>query len=345
MRALAPDDGANRLVARIEAGEAPRSVFATFALEQHQVITADRLSFRHLARRADADPPVADFFELLAQGETLALRQLAGLTDACGLTARDVDDYQPRPGCQAYPSYAARLALGAEPADVVIALTANFAAWTRWCAVVETAMRSLSAWLSSHVPVCPTVGLARRCALRRPARSWPSRRGCCSPLRLAAGVVFSGAVPALQTSSSGPAPPVSGSFSADWGGPYPLPAGTWTSPAPPPSFTSPQREGTGRRGRLCGRKASAVHTTGPGGPSPHPPQPSPPQAQRRASPAAGETGTWEAPQSAQRRTTPAAGKPTTWGHPQGGRSPHPSRSHAPAAARCPRPGRCRAGHA
>ncbi|BDM71380.1 hypothetical protein HEK616_48670 [Streptomyces nigrescens] len=141
VRALAPDDGANRLVARIEAGEAPRSVFATFALEQHQVITADRLSFRHLARRADADPPVADFFELLAQGETLALRQLAGLTGACGLTARDIDDYQPRPGCQAYPSYAARLALGAEPADVVIALTANFAAWTRWCAVVETAMR------------------------------------------------------------------------------------------------------------------------------------------------------------------------------------------------------------
>ncbi|MET7800660.1 transcriptional regulator [Streptomyces decoyicus] len=141
VRALVPDPGANRLVARIEAGEAPRSVFATFTLEQHQVIAADRLSFQHLARRADGDPPVADFFDLLAQGETLAMKRLAGLADACGLTERRIAEYQPRPGCQAYPSYAARLALGAEPADVAIALTANFAAWGGYCAVVEAAMR------------------------------------------------------------------------------------------------------------------------------------------------------------------------------------------------------------
>ncbi|MFE0382274.1 transcriptional regulator [Streptomyces inhibens] len=141
VRALAPDRDANPLVARIEAGEAPRSVFATFALEQHQVITADRLSFQHLARRADGDPPVADFFDLLAQGEALALTQLAGLTDACELTARDITGYRPRPGCQAYPSYAARLALGAEPTDVAIALTANFAAWGGYCATVGAAMR------------------------------------------------------------------------------------------------------------------------------------------------------------------------------------------------------------
>lgn len=141
VRALAPDAEANELVARIETGEAPRSVFTTFALEQHQVIAADRLSFQHLARRADCDPPVADFYDLLAQGEALALRQLAGLADACELTARDIAGYQPRPGCQAYPSYAARLALGAEPTDVAIALTANFAAWGGYCATVETAMR------------------------------------------------------------------------------------------------------------------------------------------------------------------------------------------------------------
>ncbi|AOP49086.1 transcriptional regulator [Streptomyces lydicus] len=142
VRALAPDAGANPLVARIGAGAAPRSVFATFALEQHQVITADRLSFQHLARRADGDPPVADFFDLLAQGEALALERLAGLADACGLTARALADYRPRPGCQAYPSYAARLALGAEPTDVAIALTANFATWGGSCAVVEAAMRA-----------------------------------------------------------------------------------------------------------------------------------------------------------------------------------------------------------
>ncbi|MFG2831314.1 transcriptional regulator [Streptomyces sp. NPDC048434] len=141
VRVLAPDTDANRLVSRIEAGAAPRSVFATFALEQHHVISADRLSFQHLARRADGDPPVADFFDLLARGEALALKQLAGLADACELSEREIAEYQPRPGCQAYPSYAARLALGGEPADVAIALTANFAAWGGYCAVIEAAMR------------------------------------------------------------------------------------------------------------------------------------------------------------------------------------------------------------
>ncbi|MFE7318878.1 transcriptional regulator [Streptomyces sp. NPDC057555] len=141
VRVLAPKDGANPLVQRIGAGAAPRSVFATLALEQHQVIASDRLSFQHLARRADGDPPVADFFDLLVEGETQALARLAALADACGLTDREIAGYQPRPGCQAFPSYTARLALAAEPADAVIALTANFAAWSGYCAVVRTALR------------------------------------------------------------------------------------------------------------------------------------------------------------------------------------------------------------
>jgi hypothetical protein len=50
---------------------------------------------------------------------------------------------QPAPaGCQAYPSYFAWLALNAEPADVVVALTANFAAWGGYCSAIATAMRT-----------------------------------------------------------------------------------------------------------------------------------------------------------------------------------------------------------
>ncbi len=122
---------------------------------------------------------------------------------------------------------------------------------------------------------------------------------------------------------------------------------------PPLTCTLPQREGTGRRGRLCGRKASAVHTTGPGGPSPHPPTTQPaagattrrpaarqtgtyaaPQSATARPPAARQTGTYAAPQSAtarppaaqqtvragrrkaQRRATPTAGRPSTWEAPQ-----------------------------
>ncbi|OKI01034.1 transcriptional regulator [Streptomyces sp. CB02923] len=142
VRELAPGAERNPLVARIAAGEAPREVFTALALEQHQVIASDRRSFRHLARRADGDPPVTAFFEALTEGESMALGALGGLADACGLDADAVRMYEPRAGCQAYPSYVARLALDAEPGDVVIALTANFAAWGGYCATVSHALRT-----------------------------------------------------------------------------------------------------------------------------------------------------------------------------------------------------------
>ncbi|MEV5599665.1 transcriptional regulator [Streptomyces sp. NPDC052496] len=141
-RELAPGASGNPLVARIAAGAAPRAVFTVLALEQHLIIDSDRRSFRHLARRADGDPPVAAYFEALADGEAQALDALRGLADACGPAAHAVREYAPRAGCQAYPSYVARLALTAEPADVVIALTANFASWGGYCATVATALRT-----------------------------------------------------------------------------------------------------------------------------------------------------------------------------------------------------------
>ncbi|MET9291401.1 transcriptional regulator [Streptomyces sp. NPDC003077] len=138
-RELAPAE--NPLVDAISAGTAPREVFAAVALEQRHVIPSDRTSFGHLARRAADAPPTAAFFDLLAEGETVALTRLAGLTSACGLTEKETSGYEPRPGCQGYPAYVSWLALHAEPVDVVIALTANFAAWGRYCATVSQAMR------------------------------------------------------------------------------------------------------------------------------------------------------------------------------------------------------------
>ncbi|MEV8475341.1 transcriptional regulator [Streptomyces sp. NPDC051173] len=138
---LAPADGANPLVPLIAAGEAPREVFAALALEQHHIIPADRRSFLHLADRAELQPAVAAFFHFLAEGETAALHRLTALAAACGLDEDAVRAYEPQAGCQAYPAYAAWLALGAEPVDAVVALTANFAAWSDYCGTVSRAMR------------------------------------------------------------------------------------------------------------------------------------------------------------------------------------------------------------
>ncbi|MFC0602382.1 transcriptional regulator [Streptomyces palmae] len=138
---LAPQTAANRLVPRIAEGTASRDTLAAFVLEQHHIVRADRFSFRHLAQRAGTGTEAAAFFAHLVQGEDIALERLAPPAAACGLDQVAVRAYEPLAGCQAYPSYVARLALTAEPAEVVLALAANFAAWGGYCATVGRALR------------------------------------------------------------------------------------------------------------------------------------------------------------------------------------------------------------
>ncbi|MFJ8468006.1 thiaminase II/PqqC family protein [Streptomyces swartbergensis] len=139
---LAPDPQSNPLVPRIARGEASRSTLAALALEQSWVIPADRRAFLHLAERSAAtDPEAAAYFTTLAEGEALAGERLDALVRACGVEEAEAASYEPLPGCQAYPAYVAWLALNASPADVVLALTANFWAWGGYCATIAEALR------------------------------------------------------------------------------------------------------------------------------------------------------------------------------------------------------------
>lgn len=139
-RELAPAENDNRLVPLVETGKAPRGVFATLAAEELRIVTSDWRSFLTLASRS-TDPAAREFFSWLAQGESLALGKLHALADATGLDDAALRQYRPRAGCQAYPSYVAWLALNGEPADVVVALVANFAAWGDYCARTAAGMR------------------------------------------------------------------------------------------------------------------------------------------------------------------------------------------------------------
>lgn len=140
---LAPKPHANPLVPLVADGGADRRALAALALEQCRVIPADRRSFLHLAARsADAGlPACAAFFTSLAEGEAVALHRLGPLLAACGVDAERAAAYVPTAGCQAYPAYVAWLALNAEPADAVLALTANFAAWGGYCGALAEALR------------------------------------------------------------------------------------------------------------------------------------------------------------------------------------------------------------
>ncbi|MDC0772355.1 transcriptional regulator [Streptomyces sp. HD] len=133
----------NPLVTLIASGEADRTTtLAAVALEQSRVIPADRRAFLHLAQRATLDAPEsAAFFTLLAEGEVLAGERLSAFAVACGVTEARAAAYEPLPGCQAYPSYVAWLALNASPPEAVLALTANFSTWGGYCATIAEALR------------------------------------------------------------------------------------------------------------------------------------------------------------------------------------------------------------
>ena len=138
--ALAPAENDNRLVPLIASGQAPRSVFTTIAAEEMRIVRSDWRSFLTIAARC-TEHNSRELFAGLAAGEGLALIKLDALARASGLDAAALRAYQPKAGCQAYPAYLAWLCLFGEPADVVVALIANFAAWGEYCATIAGAMR------------------------------------------------------------------------------------------------------------------------------------------------------------------------------------------------------------
>jgi thiaminase len=137
---LAPEPGANRLVPLIADGRFPRERLVHIAGEQYRIIPSDRRSFLFLAARFP-DPPAGELFTELAQGETLAFAKLLDFARALGWGEQQLDDYEPQPGCQAYPAFVAWLALNGDPADVAMALVANFAAWGDYCRTVAQGLR------------------------------------------------------------------------------------------------------------------------------------------------------------------------------------------------------------
>ncbi|HEY2697379.1 MAG TPA: transcriptional regulator [Pseudonocardiaceae bacterium] len=137
---VAPAESDNRLVPLIASGQAPRSVFATIAAEESRIVRSDWRSFLTIAARC-TEPISRELFSGLAAGEGLALTKLDSLRAATGLDDAALAAYEPKAGCQAYPAYLAWLCLFGEPADVIIALLANFAAWGDYCGTIARAMR------------------------------------------------------------------------------------------------------------------------------------------------------------------------------------------------------------
>jgi thiaminase len=110
-----------------------------FAAEQLAVIPSDERSFTACAERFGAEP-AHGYLVGMAAGERVALAALDGFAAAVGLDADRRRDYEPQPGCQAYPSYVARLARDGSPAEIAGAFLVNLEAWGSCCARMHAAL-------------------------------------------------------------------------------------------------------------------------------------------------------------------------------------------------------------
>jgi pyrroloquinoline quinone (PQQ) biosynthesis protein C len=129
-------------LARLEAGRISSEGLRAFAGEQLHIVPSDLRSFEMLANRFP-DEPAHGYLEGMAGGERTALEALERFAAAVGLDGEARRAYEPLPGCQAYPSYVARLARDGTAAEVAGAFLVNLEAWGGNCARMLTALRSV----------------------------------------------------------------------------------------------------------------------------------------------------------------------------------------------------------
>jgi hypothetical protein len=121
-----------------------------FVVEQSYIIPSDLRSIALLISRCAA-PASQQFCRAVLDGEAAALEALEPLAAAIGMTPADRDAYEPALGAQAYSAYLAWLCLYGSEAEVVAALSVNFAAWGANCGRMAQALRQHYGWQEGDV--------------------------------------------------------------------------------------------------------------------------------------------------------------------------------------------------
>ncbi len=126
-------------LADLEAKKIDRERLKCFVGEQHRIIPSDLRSIGVLLTRHGV-PPGREFFWMVLQGEVEALKALERFSSALGISAGELEEYEPLPEAQAYTTYMAWLALYGSAAEVAGAFLANFPAWGTNCGRMKNAL-------------------------------------------------------------------------------------------------------------------------------------------------------------------------------------------------------------
>jgi hypothetical protein len=126
-------------LADLEGRKIGREKLKYFVGEQHHIITSDLRSVGLLLSRHGL-PPGRDFFWMVLQGETEALKGLGRFVSALGIPDEELEAYEPLPEAQAYKAYMAWLSLYGSGAEVAGAFLSNFPAWGTNCGRMNKAL-------------------------------------------------------------------------------------------------------------------------------------------------------------------------------------------------------------
>ena len=125
----------------LEEGKIPREKLRLIAGEQYHIINSDLRSIALLLHR-HAHLPSRDYLLTSLQAETAARAALLAFASrACDMSEDDLRAYEPIPGCQAYPSYVAWLAVYGSDAEFVAAFLVNLPAWGAACGRMSAALK------------------------------------------------------------------------------------------------------------------------------------------------------------------------------------------------------------
>lgn len=113
-------------ITALENGQVSLDNLRAFAGEQYHILKSDLRSDAHMVSRFGATPG-AQFFLDLVGGEAIAVGMMVDFAAALGRSEAALQQYEPRPRGQTYPSYAAWLAFYASDAAIAAAFLVNFA--------------------------------------------------------------------------------------------------------------------------------------------------------------------------------------------------------------------------
>ncbi|MFN7962348.1 MAG: transcriptional regulator [Thermoanaerobaculia bacterium] len=128
-------------LAALERHEVSLDLLRAFAGEQYNILRSDERSDAAMVSRF-AGEPHGSFFLDLTTGEAQARAYLLDFAHALGMTEADLEAYEPRPGAQTYPSYAAWLGFYGSQSDIAAAYLLNFPVFGANVGRMAVALRS-----------------------------------------------------------------------------------------------------------------------------------------------------------------------------------------------------------